>query len=194
VSTTVEIVRFEVSPERRDALIGGHLDARRAIRAVSSPGDLWSRLAQLDSRRWVEVVAWQSRGLFEQALERAPKEETARRWFELAEPGWSILTGVSSTDLVGPPPTEGELELVWSQEAELPAAASSSKHGWSIDVRLDLRAWVDPSGWTEKERGTLRVNAAGSTTRERTETPGIQREVAVIASAIESAEVGGPRT
>ena len=194
MSTTVEIVRFEVPPKRREALIGGHLDARRAIRVVSSPGDLWSRLAQLDSRRWVEVVAWDSRRLFEQALKRAPKDETARRWFELAEPGWSILTGVSATDLAGPPPTEGELELVWCQEAELPAAASSSEHGWSIDVRLDLRAWVDPSGWTKVERGTVQVNAAGSMTGGRTESPGIQREVAVIASAIESAEMGGLTT
>jgi hypothetical protein len=196
VSTTIEIVRFEVSPERRAALIRGHLHARRAIRAVSPPGDLWSRLAQLDERRWLEVVAWDSRPLFERALERAPNNETARTWFDLADAGWSILTGVSPTDPPSPPPPEGELELVWSPEGEVPAAASASKPEWSIDVQLDLQAWVDPSGWIEKEPAALRVNARRQTSdRAPSESPhrsATKREVAVIASAIESAGVGGP--
>jgi hypothetical protein len=195
---TVEIVRFQVSPERRDELVGGHLDARRAIRAVSPPGDLWSRLAQLDERRWLEIVAWGSRPLFERSLEHAPNDETARTWFDLAEAGWSIFTGRSPTDSPSPPPPEGELELVWSAGGQVAAAASASKPEWSIDVQLDLQAWVDPTGWIEKEPAALQVNARRqSSDRVPSESPhksATKREVAVIVSAIESAAVGGPRT
>src|SRR5262249_20480555 len=166
-------------------------DARRAIRAVSPPGDLWSRLLQLGDRGWVEVVAWESLDLFERSLERAPQDPTAGAWFALAERGWSILTGALASP-VDPPPPAGELELVWSREGEaLPA--SSSEHAWSMDVKLDPRTWVDPSGWTGRDPGTLRVNAPPSSPGSATESPVSRREVATIASSIESA-LGGPGT
>jgi hypothetical protein len=176
VPATIEIVRFEVPPQRREALIGGHLEARRAIREVSPPGDRWSRLARLGERSWLEVVAWDSDAVFERALEGSSGDERAQSWFDLAEPGWTIRIGHSAA--APSPPAEGGLDLLWSEEPTAPEETSSSGPDWSLDVRLGPRAWVDPSGWTELAPAALRISAA-------TGSPAPERETALIASAVE---------
>ncbi len=117
----IEIVRFEVPPERRDALIDGHLDARRAIRAVAPPGAEWSRLLQLDQRRWIEVVGWASRSTFDRAEERSADDPVASAWFDLAEPGWTIVIAELDELPRQPPPAEGELEV-----------EAGGGQGWSV--------------------------------------------------------------
>jgi hypothetical protein len=155
-SAIVEIVRFEVEPERREELVAGHLDARRAIRAVSPPGALWSRLAQLDERRWVEVVAWGSRSVFEQAVERSQDDPTARGWFDLSEPGYTIAIGELAGD-PGSPPREGELELVWGAGTGKGTAEHMTADTWRALAEIDGRTFVDPSGWVESEPTVVRL-------------------------------------
>lgn len=176
--TTIEVVRFEVPPERRDALIAGHLDARRAIRDVAPPGDRWSRLAQLDQRRWLEVVAWDNEAVFERALKGSSADQRAQSWFDLAQPGWTIRLGASATAPSNSPPANGRLELHWSRKREMPAETSSPGPEWSIDIRLGPRAWVDPSGWSELQPATLRISAAAGS-------PAPHHETALIASAVD---------
>jgi hypothetical protein len=159
VGPTIEIVCFEVPPERREALVAGHLDARRAIRAVSPPGDLWSRLAQLDERRWVEVVAWGSRAVFERALERSQDDPTARAWFDLSELGYTIAIGELAADTAGSPPRDGELELVWGVGAGEAAVERMAAGAWTALAQIDGRTFVDPSGWVEGEPTVVRLVA-----------------------------------
>jgi hypothetical protein len=157
----LEIVRFEVVAERRRALVDGHLPARRAIRGVSPPGALWSRLAHLGRQRWVEVVAWERRSTFDRALELSQDEPTAREWFELAEPGWTIEVARLVVAPLPPPPRHGHLEisshgLFWRRV--------SASGAWTIRGEGDGRKLVDPDGWFETTRRdvSLTVTAGGA--------------------------------
>lgn len=155
MSAALEIVRFEVPPERRAELLDGHLAARRAIAACSPPGSLWSRLAELDGNRWVEAVAWEDRAVFEGALERSPNDPVAGTWFALAEPGYTIVVGeLERPD--PPPPREGALELTWAPgpDAAPPQAADAA---WSAVAWFDGRTLVDERGWVEGEPSAVRV-------------------------------------
>jgi len=191
VSATIEIVHFEVPPERRAALLAGHLEARRSIRALSPPGALWSRLAQLGGRRWVEVVGWGSRSTFERALELAPDDPTAGAWFALAEPGFTIVIGEVAQAPGSAPPRDGELELVWSTEPGYPPAAMDGS-SWSVVAYTDGRTLVDPSGWTDGEPQVVRLSVHGRV-EAGGESPaaGTMREAGPIADAIDAAEEAG---
>jgi hypothetical protein len=187
---TVEIVRFEVPPERAEELIGGHLDARRAIRALAPPGTLWSRLARLDRRRWVEVVAWPQRSVFDRALELSPGDPTAGAWFALAEPGFTIVIGEAGEPPDSPPPREGELELVWSRVPEGNAAEAANGAAWSLLAETDGRTLQDDhASWAEGEPATVRISvlAEGGAGREPAP-PGRTREAGPIAHAVDDAE------
>lgn len=181
--TAIEIVRFEVAGERHAELISGHADARRAIRAVAPPGALWSRLLRCGERGWLEIVAWESRQVFERALELAPSDPTAGAWFSLADPGWTILTGELLAASAGAPPREGELELSWSDDGGQGSAA------WSARIEIDDRAWLDPSGWVAHPPEMLTLSeVAGDATGESE--PG-RRELGRIAHAIDAPDERG---
>jgi hypothetical protein len=197
MSATIEIVRFDVPPERHAELLAGHDDARRAIAAVSPPGALWSRLARIGTRGWIEIVAWAQRATFDRALELSPGDPVAGPWFELADPGYTIMLGEAASGSAGPPPRQGELELTWGP-GELglhPPDDASPPGAWSSLIEVESRAWVDPSGWADGEPSTLRLIAAGGPAPAGgTATPGAgrAREVARIAHAVDSAgERGG---
>ena len=106
MSATIEVVRFSVPPERADALISGHPAARLAIDSVS-PGWIWSRLARFDERSWIEVVAWSDREPFDRAFELSVREPDAAEWFDLADPGWTIVLGVKVDAGLGHPSDRG---------------------------------------------------------------------------------------
>lgn len=198
MAVTIELVRFDVAPERRAELIDGHAEARRAIHAVAPPGAIWSRLLRLGKRGWLEVVAWPERAVFDTALERAPSDPTARAWFGLADPAWSISMGEVADPPEAPPPREGELELTWLRGGQREmAAAHRLEDGWSALIEVEGRAWIYPSGWSEREPSLLvlavppggggagiRGGAAGAASRGA----GHEGEVARIANAIDSAE------
>jgi hypothetical protein len=148
----LEIVRFQVIPERRRALIDGHLPARRAIRGVAPPGALWARLAHLGQRGWIEVVAWERRSTFDQALELSQSESTARDWFDLAEPGWTIELARLETPPLAPPPRRGHLEVSWHASGRPPALAGAT---WIVLGETDGRTLVDPTGWVETRRSVV---------------------------------------
>lgn len=159
----LEIVRFEVPPERRRDLVDGHLPARRAIRAVSPPGALWSRLAQLGQRRWVEAVAWERRSTFDRALELSQNEPTAREWFDLAEPGWTIELARLEAAPMPAPPREGRLELSWRVPGRRQAPPVAA---WRVLGETDGRMLVDPTGWVEARRSVVRLTVTDADGRE----------------------------
>jgi hypothetical protein len=186
---TIEIVKFDVPPERAGELIGGHLDARRAIRALSPPGALWSRLAQFDKRRWVEVVAWPHRSVFDRALELSPGDPTAGAWFELAEPGFTIVIGEASEPPDSPPPREGELELVWSTGPGRKAPEAADGAVWSLLAETDgptLRD--DHTSWVDGEPAIVRISVAGGEAGREPVGSGRTREAGLIAHAVDDAE------
>lgn len=164
---------------RRKALLAGHLGARRAIRAVSPPGAAWSRLAELGEDMWAEVVAWEQRATFDRALERSPDDPTARGWFELAEPGWTIVIGELPSLPPDPPPREGALALEWGVDPD----ADGADPPWSMTARTDGRTLVEPGGWVEGEPVAVRV-----TVNPRAPARGPGR----IADAVDDAEESSP--
>jgi hypothetical protein len=187
MATTIEIVRFEVRPERQAELVARHLGARRAIRSVSPPGALWSRLGRHGERGWIEVVAWGARAVFERALELSPHEPGARSWFELAEPGWTLAIGEAPDAAGDPPPREGSLELQPLRARESANGAAAAGEPWTTRVVVDGRTWVDPEGWTAREPAVLRlvVRAGGDAPAPGADSP---RELARIADAVDAAE------
>jgi len=153
----LEIVRFEVRPTRRRALLDGHLPARRAIHSVSPPGALWSRLTHIGGAWWVEVVAWERRTTFDRALELSQGEPVAREWFDLAEPGWTI--DLARLESVPPaPPRHGHLEIAWDSPA---VRESQAGRPWTVLGETDGRRLVDPSGWEEAARRSVRLTVTG---------------------------------
>lgn len=197
----IEIVRFEVAPERHEELVAGHLDARRAIRDAAPPGALWSRLLRLGERGWIEIVGWGSRAGFERALDVAPSDPTAGAWFALADPGWMILTGEITVTNGDTPPRAGELELSWGEGGaggETPVDAS-----WSARIEIDGCAWIDPTGWVARRPTVLVLTARGAGTGDAGpestahspdgtgDTP--IRELTRVAHAVESADEHGTR-
>jgi len=188
VAATIEIVRFEVAPERRQELLAGHLGARRAIHALSPPGALWSRLTRVGERGWIEIVAWERRELFDRALELSAEDPVARPWFDLASPGYMILLG-ETEDAPPLPPREGALELEWALEDAAPAEGDAEP-GWSLRVEIGTRAWVDASGWVERAPMTARMSEApeGSSAPFRVDPPAPFRERVAIAHAVDAAE------
>jgi hypothetical protein len=156
VSVTVEIVRFAVPPARAERLVAGHEPARLAIDAVA-PGWIWSRLARVDERGWIELVAWRDLAAFERALARAVEMRDAADWFDLADPGWTIELGVPVDEEPAAPPAEGYLELVSSGGAR---GVTGSAEGavWSLLLELGGRRWQGDS-WTEVPETLLRVAA-----------------------------------
>lgn len=153
----IEIVRFTVPPEREAELVAGHGPATRAIAAVA-PGSRWARLVQLDERTWLEIVAWGSVAEFEHALELAPADPTAAAWFGLADGGWSIVTGAFATHPADGPPAGGALRLDW-WPGDAAARDGGAHAGWCARARIDARAWVEPSGWAERDATLLVLSA-----------------------------------
>ncbi|HSI81620.1 MAG TPA: hypothetical protein VK919_13315 [Solirubrobacterales bacterium] len=195
----IELVRFEVAPQRQEDLVAGHLDARRAIRDAAPPGALWSRLLQHGERAWIEIVGWESRGAFIRALEAAPSDPTAGAWFTLADPGWTILTGEIAATKGKAPPREGELELLWEDGS----AGGVTRPGasWSARIEIDDRAWIDPTGWVTRRPMVLMLTAsragAGRTGGDSTSPASAAtakapvRELARIAHAVDSVDERG---
>ena len=188
MAAAIEIVRFEVEPERRRELLAGHLGARRAIHALAPPGALWSRLTRVGERGWIEIVAWERRELFDRALELSAADPVARPWFDLASPGYMILLG-ETHDAPPPPPREGALELEWALSAAAPAGGDAEP-GWSLQVEIGTRAWVDASGWVERAPMAVRISEAreGSSAPFRVDPPAPFRERVAIAHAVDAAE------
>ena len=126
MNVTVEIVRFDVPPERADDLVRGHKPARLAMDALS-PGCLWSRLARMNGRRWVEVVAWRDLAAFERVWKQASKTPEIAAWFDLADPGFTIDLGEPLNDLWPTlPPAKGWIELLSSGGEDSGRMASSA--------------------------------------------------------------------
>jgi hypothetical protein len=190
MSITIEIVRFEVPPERAEELIGGHLDARRAIRTLSPPGTHWSRLARLDERRWVEVVAWPQRSVFDRALELSPDDPTAGAWFALAEPGFTIVIGEAGEPPDSPPPRKGELELVWSTPPATKAPEAANGAVWSLLAETDGRTLHDDhESWTDGAPASVRISVqAGVGAGREPAGPGQTHEAGPIAHAVDDTE------
>jgi hypothetical protein len=184
VSETIEIVRFDVPPERVDALISGHERARLAIDSLS-PGWIWSRLARFDERSWVEIVAWRERSAFERALELSVNEPDAADWFDLAAPGWTIVLGEPVEDPVPVPPQEGDVELIEARTGEDAALVAIPDEGvhWSMLVELDGGVWSGES-WTRAAPGMLRMTVPAP---DRGSPPPSWTEVATIAHSYDAA-------
>jgi hypothetical protein len=136
------------------------------------------------------VVAWETRSVFDRALELSEDDPTARAWFDLAEPGWTIVIGEIAAKQPIPPPREGVLELVWRDRADAYEAEDGS--AWSMVARTDGRALVDPSGWVEEEPAVVRITVHGDVDAQgaRPGRPGEGkvRDAGGIAHAIDSAE------
>jgi len=188
VAATIEIVRFEVTPERQAELVAGHTGARRAIHALSPPGALWSRLTRVGERGWIEIVAWERRELFDRALERSADDPVARPWFDLASPGYMILLG-ETHDAPPPPPREGALELEWTRDSAA-AGEGEAVPGWSLRVEIGARAWVDASGWVERAPMAARMTEAreASSVPFQVDPPAPFGERVAIAHAVDAAE------
>ena len=157
MSATIEVVRFSVPPERADALISGHPAARLAIDSVS-PGWIWSRLARFDERSWIEVVAWSDRDSFDRALKLSVREPDAAEWFDLADPGWTIVLG-EVMQASGPiPPTEGSLSLITAPRGDGSALVAAADEGapWSMLIDLDGSLWREDA-WRRAAPGLLRL-------------------------------------
>jgi len=188
VGATIEIVRFEVAADRHDELVAGHTAARRAIRAVSPPGTLWSRLTRSGETGWIELVAWVRREVFDRALERSADDPVAGAWFRLAEPGYTILLGEIAEEPL-PPPRDGELQLSWWRNG---AAAESPRPGgaWGLQASIDSRAWTDTSGWIEGDPMSLLITdgGEGEGEEEASVDGGPDRERVAIAHAVDPTE------
>lgn len=159
MSPIIEIVRFEVPPGRAEELIAGHERARLAIDSVS-PGWVWSRLARFDERSWIEIVAWSERAAFERALELSVGEPDAADWFDLADPGWTIVLGEPVQPSGSPPPpAEGTLALTTAARGEDSALVAAPDDGtsWSMLIDLEDRIWTE-GDWRKSPPGLLRVS------------------------------------
>ncbi len=150
----LEIVRFEVPVRLRGALLDGHLPARRAIRKVAPPGAAWSRLVELGGSRWIEVVAWEQRSTFDRALELSQDDPTARGWFDLAEPGFTITIAGLERLPSPPPPRQGRLEVAPDLDQPQPRGGEI----WSVLAETDGPILVDPAGWVGDRGGTIRLS------------------------------------
>ena len=162
MSATIEIVRFDVPPERADELIAGHERARLAIDSVSS-GWIWSRLGRFDERGWVEIVAWRDRVAFDRALELSVDEPDAADWFGLASPGWTIRLGEPVEAPSSDPPAEGTLRLAAASPGEHSALVAAPEEGgaWSMLIGLDERAWYEAGAdWRPESPGLLRLTVS----------------------------------
>lgn len=159
MSATIEIVRFEVPPERAEELIAGHERARLAIDSVS-PGWIWSRLGRFDERSWIEIVAWRERVAFDRALELSVNEPDAADWFGLADPGWTITLGEPVEAPASGPPGEGTLALTTAPRGEGSALVATPEEGaaWSMLIALDERVWSEAEGdWRPASSSMLRI-------------------------------------
>lgn len=157
MTPTIEVVRFDVQPERAGVLVSGHDAARLAIDALS-PGWIWSRLARFDERSWVEIVAWNGRAAFDRALELSANDPVASAWFELADPGWTIVLGEPVADSVPIPPPAGSLELIEAGAGEDSALVATPDDGsaWTMLVEVEGAVWQH-DGWRRSSPGMLRV-------------------------------------
>jgi hypothetical protein len=184
VSDIIEIVRFDVPPDKADALVSGHERARLAIDALS-PGWIWSRLARFHECSWVEIVAWRERAAFERALELSVNEPAAADWFDLAVPGWTIVLG-EPVEHAGPvPPQQGTVELIGArigEDAALVATADEDVQ-WSMLIELDGRVWTGES-WVRDPPGMLRMTVPAP---DRGSPPPSWTEVATIAHSYDAA-------
>lgn len=162
---TIEMVRWTAPPERAEPLVAGHQAARDAIDAVA-PGWVWSRLARMDERTWIEIVAWRTRAAFERALELAPREPVPRDWFGLADADWTLELGEHVDGDDGVPPPAGDIELTTSggDDADL-VAAPDPESRWSVLVEMDGRVWSEGE-WRTTKPSLLRIGV-----REHTEAP-----------------------
>jgi hypothetical protein len=140
--------------------VAGHTAARRAIRAVSPPGTLWSRLTRIGDSGWIEFCAWERRETFDRALERSADDPVARPWFELAEPGYTISLG-DARSRPQPPPREGELELAWWRNEAGAGSDQAAAQGWELRAEVGSSVWTD-SGWIERDPMLLVITAAGA--------------------------------
>ena len=181
---TIEIVRFEVPAERAEPLVAGHEGARRAIDAVA-PGWNWSRLGRFDECRWIEVVAWRDRAAFERAFEFAMNDPAVARWFDLADPGWTIELGEPIEDAGDRPPQAGTMEVVTAPGGEESALVATAEDdpAWSSLIALDGRVWRGDS-WVRSAPGMARISVPAP------EAPSARpswAEVAVIAHSCDAA-------
>jgi hypothetical protein len=184
MSGTVEIVRFEVPSEQAESLVEGHGTARLAMDALA-PGWIWSRLARLDERQWIEVVAWQKREAFERSFAEAADDPVAGAWFDLAAPGWTIVLGEPVEAVGPPPPHDGSLELVSARAGEEAALVAAHEAGsrWSLLIETDGRDWTGES-WEETAPGLVRLTVPAP---DRGPSPPSWIEVATIAHSFDAA-------
>lgn len=164
MTDTIELVRWTAPPERADDLLAGHRPARLAIDAVA-PGWVWSRLARIDDRTWIEVVAWRTRAAFMRALELAPQQQVAQDWFDLADGGWTLQLGEHVDGDQGAPPADGDIELTFSggEDADLVASPEQSSR-WSSLIELDGRVWSEGQ-WHPQRPGLLRLGVRARSPR-----------------------------
>jgi hypothetical protein len=184
MSATIEIVRFDVPEGRADELVAGHERARLAIDSLS-PGWIWSRLARFSEVSWIEIVAWRDRAGFERALELSVNEPAAADWFDLADPGWTIVLGEPVEELGPTPPELGTIELITAgagEDSALVAAPDAGSH-WSLLVDLEGREWAGDS-WRPTAPGMLRMTVPAP---ERESGPPSWTEVATIAHSYDAA-------
>lgn len=181
---TVEIVRFEVPPERADALVEGHEAARLAMHALA-PGWIWSRLGRFDERHWVEVVAWRERAAFERTFADAADDPVAGAWFDLAAPGWTIVLGEPVEELGPPPPQNGTMELIGARTGENSALEAALEAGaqWSLLIETDRREWRGES-WEPTAPEMVRLTVPAP---DREPPPPSWTEVATIAHSFDAA-------
>lgn len=180
---TIEIVRFEVPDDRAETLVAGHGGARLAIDAMA-PGCIWSRLGRFDERRWIEVVAWRDHAAFERAFEFAMNDPAVGRWFDLAEPDWTIELGEPVEDSSDQPPQAGTMEVVTATGGEEGAlvATAEGDPAWSALLALDGRVWRGAS-WSRSAPGMVRISVPAPEASARPS----WAEVAVIAHSYDAA-------
>jgi hypothetical protein len=188
MTETIEIVRFDVPPERADELIAGHERARLAIDSVSR-GWVWSRLGRFDETSWVEIVAWRDRVAFDRALELSVYEPDAADWFALASPGWTIRLGEPLEAAMSGPPPEGTLRLAAASPGEDSALVAAPEEGdaWSMLIALDERAWREAEGdWRPESPELLRLTVSDGSRRQP---PPCWTESAAIAHSYDASSV-----
>lgn len=81
MSTTLEIVRFNVDPSHVEAFLAGRSAAIEALQSHSS-GLLNTRLARVADDVWVDVLEWETREQAAAAAVTAEKLPAVQSWAE----------------------------------------------------------------------------------------------------------------